>query len=301
MAVFDSLRRRLLASLLRVGGDASPARPRSADSLLASMHRYLRSDLPVHARLYEAFQRLPGHERAILVEQLESMTQGDSASASGEVAEMRSHGRGCFFSQEGEDLILSDLFPADHHGFYVDVGAHHPYRFSNTAYFFLRGWSGINIDAAPGTAASFARARPNDVTVECAVGLTEGEMDFFLFDEPALNTLEPDRARQLELETNYRVKEVRRLPVRRLDAILSEHLPRGRGIDFLSIDVEGHELAVVHSNDWQRYRPTYVLLELLGRGMLDLAEDPVVQEMRKVDYEPFVKGTRTVFFRDTKA
>jgi len=113
MAVFESLRRRLLASLLRVGGDASPARPRSADSLLASMHRYLRSDLPIHARLYEAFQRLPGHERAMLVEQLESMTQGDAASVSGEVAEMRSHGRGCFFSQEGEDLILSDLFPAD--------------------------------------------------------------------------------------------------------------------------------------------------------------------------------------------
>jgi len=211
------------------------------------------------------------------------------------------HVRGISFAQEAEDLILADLFPADWRGFYVDVGAHHPYRFSNTAYFSLRGWSGINIDAAPGTTASFAQARPHDVTLECAVGETEGTMDFFLFDEPALNTLEPERVKQLERDTAYRVKEVRRLAVRRLDSLLAEHLPAGRSIDFLSVDVEGHEMAVVRSNDWQRFRPRFVLLELLGRGVLDLGADPVVGEMLAVGYVPFVKGQRTVFFRDARA
>lgn len=214
---------------------------------------------------------------------------------------MQEYARGVSFAQEGEDLILNELLSENVRGYYVDVGAHHPYRFSNTAYFFLRGWTGINIDAAPGTAAAFSQARPTDVTIECAVGCQEGTMDFFVFDEPALNTLEPERARQLERETNYRVKEVRRLSVRRLDSILAEHLPAGRVIDFLSVDVEGHELSVVNSNDWQRFRPRIVLLELLERRLLELGEDSVVRAMQGVGYEPIAKGPRTVFFRDTTA
>ncbi len=52
------------------------------------------------------------------------------------------------FSQEGEDRILAALLglrEARKPGFYVDVGAHHPERFSNTLIFYNRGWRGINI------------------------------------------------------------------------------------------------------------------------------------------------------------
>jgi hypothetical protein len=49
------------------------------------------------------------------------------------------------YSQEGEDMILQRMFGEKKHGFYVDVGAHHPRRFSNTYSFYRRGWSGINI------------------------------------------------------------------------------------------------------------------------------------------------------------
>ena len=55
------------------------------------------------------------------------------------------------FSQEGEDLVLARIFEGKKNGFYVDIGAHHPTRFSNTHYFYRRGWSGINIDAMPGS------------------------------------------------------------------------------------------------------------------------------------------------------
>ena len=55
------------------------------------------------------------------------------------------------YSQEGEDMILGKIFSGQKHGFYVDVGAHHPLRFSNTYLFYLKGWRGINIDAMPGS------------------------------------------------------------------------------------------------------------------------------------------------------
>ena len=55
---------------------------------------------------------------------------------------------GIHFGNYGEDLILHRLFDRTYrNGFYVDLGAYHPFRFSNTAYFYLKGWNGINVDA----------------------------------------------------------------------------------------------------------------------------------------------------------
>jgi hypothetical protein len=53
------------------------------------------------------------------------------------------------YSQEGEDMILNRIFEFRNSGFYIDVGAHHPMRFSNTYFFYRKGWRGINIDAMP--------------------------------------------------------------------------------------------------------------------------------------------------------
>lgn len=295
-----SLQRRCLKLILGLNGRRQEHHGVSgADAILNAVHRHLGDELPLDLRLHEAFSRLDEHERNVLVQHLEALPPAGRPAQYADLDEVRSHERGVSFANEGEDLILNDMFPADYRGFYVDIGAHHPYRYSNTAFFSLRGWCGINVDAAPGTRDSFTRFRPNDVTIECAVGADEGAMDFFVFDEPALSTFEPERARQLERETSYRIKEVRSLPVRRLDSILDEYLPAGRQIDFLSVDVEGHESAVVKSNDWNRFRPRIVLLELLGRGLLDLAEDPLVGEMRGHGYEPTIKCVRSVFFTDT--
>ena len=73
------------------------------------------------------------------------------------------------YSQNGEDIILKSLFPADYKGFYIDVGAHHPYRISNTYLLHQQGWSGINIDPNPETIAFFNRARPNDININIGV------------------------------------------------------------------------------------------------------------------------------------
>lgn len=52
------------------------------------------------------------------------------------------------FSQFGEDIVITELLlRRKPKGFYVDVGAHHPERFSNTRLLSLVGWTGVNIDA----------------------------------------------------------------------------------------------------------------------------------------------------------
>ena len=70
------------------------------------------------------------------------------------------------YSQEGEDMLLDRFLEDRSVGFYVDVGAHHPKRFSNTYRLYCRGWRGLNIDANPGSMTLFQKLRPRDINVE---------------------------------------------------------------------------------------------------------------------------------------
>lgn len=78
------------------------------------------------------------------------------------------------YALQGEDLILKEIFHQVKNGFYVDVGAHHPFKFSNTYFFYKRGWRGINIDALPHSMNLFNQFRPRDINVECGVTFSGG-------------------------------------------------------------------------------------------------------------------------------
>lgn len=177
------------------------------------------------------------------------------------------------FGQEGEDLILARLFDRQPTGFYVDVGAHHPFRFSNTYLLHLRGWRGINIDAMPGAMDAFRKWRPNDVNLECLVSSDPTPRRFFQYDEPALNTVSEDIVRRREIDApHYRVIGSLMLPARALADILAEHLPPGQAIDFFNIDVEGHDMDVLASNDWDRFRPRVIVAELIAVEFAQMQE-----------------------------
>ena len=91
------------------------------------------------------------------------------------------------WSQEGEDMVLRRIFEKKN-GFYVDVGAHHPIRFSNTYFFYRIGWSGINIDAMPGSMQAFKKSRVRDINLELGVSNHNANLDYYIFNDTALNT-----------------------------------------------------------------------------------------------------------------
>ena len=91
------------------------------------------------------------------------------------------------YSQEGEDMILRRLFEKQKTGFYVDVGAHHPKRFSNTLFFYKKGWHGINIDAMPNSMSLFDKIRPRDINLEVPISEKKQKLKYYMFNEPALN------------------------------------------------------------------------------------------------------------------
>ena len=204
------------------------------------------------------------------------------------------------FGQEGEDLILARLFDRQDKGFYVDVGAHHPFRFSNTYLLYLRGWRGINIDAMPGAMTAFRHWRPEDVNLECLVSSDATPRQFFQYDEPALNTVSEEIVRKRAVESpHYRVTGSVTLSPRRLADILDEHVPPGQSIDILNVDVEGHDLDVLASNDWERFRPRTIVAELLGTGFEDMRGTELYRFLESYGYRLQSKMVNSaIFVRD---
>ena len=210
----------------------------------------------------------------------------------------RSHWLSPSYSQEGEDGVLRRIFTGQEAGFYVDIGAHHPKRYSNTYYFYMFGWRGINVDPARGSMDLFREMRPRDINVEAAVANGNETLTYYEFDEPTLNGLSRDISLARSKNGPYRLVGEREVKTMTLVEILDRHLPAGQSIDFLNIDVEGLDLEVLKSNDWAKYQPTVVLAEDLALSNLrQLDSSPVVCYMEHQGYELYGRAVNTLIFR----
>jgi FkbM family methyltransferase len=208
--------------------------------------------------------------------------------------EGEAHGKQ-FFGQFAEDACLFSYFADKQYsitqdlsrvgkGFYVDVGAYDPVAISNTRIFYAAGWQGINIDPSSASMESFVRARPRDVNLRCAVSDHEGSITFYGFGHPSVfstvdREVAVDYAKRLGIEPTVEI-----VPSSRLSVILESHLPPNTRIDFLSVDAEGHDLQVLQSNDWSRFRPELVVTELHCSELEKVLQSPVVKYMRAVGY-----------------
>lgn len=200
------------------------------------------------------------------------------------------------YSQEGEDMILRRLFSNKTKGFYVDVGAHHPFRFSNTYYFYKRGWNGINIDAMPGSMQLFNKYRSKDINLEIPIASQCKKMTYYQFNEPALNGFDKELSENRNNEDNkYFIRNTVDLETKRLDQIFPSFIG-DQCIDFLSIDVEGLDFDVLKSNDWKRYKPKVVLIETLKASLSDLVDDPITGFLSVNGYSLCAKTMNTVFY-----
>lgn len=166
------------------------------------------------------------------------------------------------FSQYGEDLIIEKLLGNKPSGFYIDVGAFDPDRISNTKRFYLKGWNGINIDPNPDKIEKFNVLRPRDVNLNIGISDRKGAMNAYKFYETASYTFSKEfvarnTAQGFKLEKELNIK------VDTLEGVLDKFLG-GRRLDFISIDTEGCDMAVLKSNSWEKHRPAVVCIESLN-------------------------------------
>lgn len=202
------------------------------------------------------------------------------------------------YGQNGEDLFVLNFFGRSYVGVYVDIGAHHPVRFSNTNLLYRAGWRGINIDPLPGGMASFDRERPQDVNLELCVSRQLGKATYYSFAEPAYNTLSAERAARVVEEGVSLLVESVEVYAAPLSDVLCKYLPPQASIDLMTVDVETMELDVLQTNDWNRFLPKMVIIESLMSKYADISavnEDPAVRFLVNKGYVVIGKMMHVVY------
>lgn len=164
------------------------------------------------------------------------------------------------YAQNHEDVLLARLFPRGLTGFYVDVGANDPVKNSITKHFYDMGWRGVNVEPASDPFKRLAEARPRDVNLNVGLSDHEGTLTLYEFP-PDISAVSTFSEEQAEWHREAGLASVGQpVSVTTLARVLEEHAGE-RTVDFLSVDVEGHERQVLVGGDWKRFRPRVVVVE----------------------------------------
>lgn len=195
------------------------------------------------------------------------------------------------YSQRKEDLIIDSLLGKKEKGFYVDVGAYDPVRFSNTKRFYDRGWTGINIEPNKDNYRKFVQSRPKDINLNIGIGERKGFLMFYKFFPDTLSTFSSVEAESYENQ-GYILDSKSKIKVLRLRDVLNEHA-KNEKIDFISIDTEGYDMFVLQSNNWKKFRPKVICVEsgTHSKEMLNSTKDTHIDScLKSLDYK-CVKST----------
>lgn len=192
------------------------------------------------------------------------------------------------YAQNLEDVLLARFFETESDCFYIDVGAGHPCYHSVTKHFSDSGWTGINIEPRKALYHELRRERPNDSNLNVAVSDIESNVtlyeviceDFAGTDQGGLTTLDPASAKEYR---NQGLKVIERnIRCQRLSTICESHSVEQIG--FLKIDVEGLELQVLRSLDFQRWRPRLVVAESTVPRTMTPRDDGLAEYMSLQNY-----------------
>jgi FkbM family methyltransferase len=204
------------------------------------------------------------------------------------------------YAQCGEDLIVAFVLKAIgiDAPLYLDIGAYHPMHLSNTYLFYARGGHGVCVEPDRRRCERIRRARPRDVCLNIGVGLRDEVGEFFVMTSPTLSTFSGAEARRYESFGSQRIvakEEVQVITVNRLLATYFERIP-----DFVSLDVEGLDLQILETLDFERFRPQVFCVETLtydeNKSERKIVE--IIERMRNVGYLAFADTYINTVFVD---
>jgi FkbM family methyltransferase len=144
---------------------------------------------------------------------------------------------------------------------YLDIGAHHPRYLSNTYYFYRQGGRGVCVEPDPNALNAFKQVRPRDICLPVGIGTSPGTADLFLMTTSTLNTFSREEAERYQAYGTERIERVIPVEIKTVNQVLEEYFEMAP--DFISMDVEGMDLSILKSFDFERFRPKVFCVETL--------------------------------------
>tara|TARA_B100000795_G_C22718906_1_gene406615 strand:+ start:165 stop:863 length:699 start_codon:yes stop_codon:yes gene_type:complete len=210
----------------------------------------------------------------------------------------------CHTGQFGEDIVIKKLFDRKKkNGFYVDLGANHPFLHSNTAFFWLKGWTGINVDANKNSILLFNKVRKKDInlnyaiisSIEYAKGIKT--IDLFLPDEatgPGGITTTASIKETIANERNFKRKQL----VDTIDIKTLFNQYKVFEIDYLNIDLEGSDEEVLFDIDLNKVKIYIIAIEDYKNNINPTTHSKITSHLIKNNYDFISRlGSTSVFVR----
>ena len=198
------------------------------------------------------------------------------------------------YSRWGEDSFLINYFKDTSNGRYIDIGAFHPFRGSNTYLLYKKGWSGINIDLNKTSIDLFKLARPNDINLNLAISDANKKIKVYQTkDLGKMNTIDPKFA-SFFLK-NYHVRESCSYNLN--DILYKYNARKNNRFELIDIDVEGSEYQILENLNFNKYSFKLILVEThIGYLHFKQQSDKIHTLLKSKNYNYLKKfGETTVY------
>ena len=166
------------------------------------------------------------------------------------------------YSATGEDVIVYSLFKslAKDKINYLDLGTSSPIFGSNTYLFYKMGNKGVCVEANPLSLEKIKYVRKRDVCLNVAISdKNAASVDFHIFDDAGISTLLLDEAKYRESFGSFRVQKTIQIPSIEINTLISSYFEKYP--DFISIDVEGMDLKILQSLDYDSFPIPVICVE----------------------------------------
>lgn len=159
------------------------------------------------------------------------------------------------YSGQGQDLQIVDVYQGKKNGFFVEVGAYDGVELSNTLLLEQDyGWNGVCIECNPRWFTSLHQARTCTVVTNAVYDTDDKTLDFFDTGHGLSGLVETNQHAHI---TNSPVIKVQ---TKKLTTIL-DSVGAPNFIEFLSLDTEGSEYAILNAHDFDKYLFGYICVE----------------------------------------
>jgi len=190
-------------------------------------------------------------------------------------------------SQFGEDKKIIKIFNGKKNGTYLDVGCFHPIRQNNTYLMHKNGWKGINIDLNPLSIELFNIARPKDINICAAISGRKTTKELFFDHElSSLNTLSKNHTKFINKAFGIKNLKKKKIKTRKLDEILIKN--KFKVIDFMNIDIEGHEIEVLKNFNFEIFNIKVICIEIVNYDHysknIKIEKSKIFKLLKKNDY-----------------